>query len=43
MKTISEEVKVNQKAFRYFNINGVITAIPVNEIDKDLLDELFDR
>lgn len=37
------EIKVGETKFRMLNINGVITAIPVEEIDRDLLEELSGR
>lgn len=42
MNTVSS-TKVNNTSFLYINLNGVITAIPKDELDSDLLDELFDR
>lgn len=43
MYNLSSETKVNNTSFLYINLNGVITAIPKDELDSDLLDELFDR
>lgn len=40
MTAISSPVKINNKSFNYLVINGVITAVPTEELDRDLLDEL---
>lgn len=42
MSTV-KETRVNNSSWVYINLNGCITAIPKDELDKDLLDELFDR
>lgn len=43
MYNTTSETKVNNTSFVFINLNGVITAIPKEELDSDLLDELFDR
>lgn len=35
------ETTVNNRKYIYLNINGVITAIPEDELDRDLINELM--
>ena len=39
----AKETRINNISYVYLNINGVVTAIPKDEMTEDLLDELFDR